>query len=253
MPVLLTAFEKDLIIAYLRGVHNMKNKLKLYIKEELRGWNIWEILWLISSCLIIIALSLYWNDSLMGIISATSGVAYVIFTGKGKLLSFFFGIINALLYALISWEAKFYGEVMLNLLYYFPMQFYGFYVWSKNMNPETHEVIKRRMTKKGRAVLWSSIALGTLVYGFVLKLMGGQMPFIDSLSTVTSVVALVCAIKMYAEQWMLWTVVNAVTVVMWGFAFAKGSESVATLVMWVLYLVNGVVLHIKWSREANNL
>lgn len=229
----------------------IKKSLKPYIRQEFSGWSIWEILWLMASCLVIVALSLYWKDSLVGIISATSGVAYVICTGKGKLISFAFGIINSLLYAYISYEAKFYGEVMLNILYYFPMQFYGFYVWSKNINPETKEVIKRKMTSKGRAYLWGSIFLATLIYGYILGTMGGKLPYIDALSTVISVVALICAIKMYAEQWMLWTLVNTVSVIMWALSFGKGSENMATLVMWLLYLINGIVLHIKWTKEAN--
>ena len=81
--------------------------------------------------------------------------------------------------------------------------------------------------------------------------MGGKLPYIDALSTVISVVALICAIKMYAEQWMLWTLVNTVSVIMWALSFGKGSENMATLVMWLLYLINGIVLHIKWTKEAN--
>lgn len=227
-----------------------KDTLKYYIKNELSGWSKRELVWLLGSCVLILALSVYWGDTAVGMISAVSGVAYVIFTGKGKLLSFAFGIINALLYAYISYKAKFYGEVMLNILYYFPMQFYGFCVWSKNINPQTNEVTKRRMSAKGRIVLWGCVAIMTMCYGYVLSLMGGKMPYVDSLSTVVSVVALVCAIRMYAEQWMLWTLVNAVTVVMWGAEFSRGGGSIATFVMWMLYLVNGIILHIKWSREA---
>lgn len=227
-----------------------KNKVKYYIKNELSGWSIWELVWLFGSCAIILALSVYWGDTAIGMISAVSGVAYVICTGKGKLVSFAFGVINALLYAYISYKAKFYGEVMLNALYYFPMQFYGFWVWSKNIDPETKEVTKRRMTPMGRLILWVSVGALTLCYGYILSLLGGKMPYVDALSTVVSVVALVVAIRMYAEQWMLWTLVNAVTVVMWVTEFARESESMATLVMWVLYLVNGIILHIKWTKES---
>ena len=227
-----------------------KRNIRSYITEELSGWKKWEVIWLLVSCAVIFALSVYWKDSVMGIISATTGVACVVFTGKGKLSSFLFGMVNSLLYAIISYEAKFYGEVMLNALYYFPMQFYGLYVWSKHMNAETHEVIKKEMSVRGKIILGLSVTGATIVYGFILKALGGTMPFIDALSTVISVVTLVISIKMYAEQWMLWIVVDAVTVVMWAISFAQGGESIATLLMWVLFLINGVVMHIKWTKEA---
>ena len=79
-------------------------------KEELKGWKKWEIAWLLICCAVIMALSVYWKDSVIGIISATTGVACVVCTGKGKLSAYIFGVVNILLYALISFEAKYYGK-----------------------------------------------------------------------------------------------------------------------------------------------
>ena len=118
--------------------------MKEFIKNELSGWKKFEVFWLILACVVIAGLSIYWGDTLMGIISATTGVACVVFTGKGKLSAYIFGVINCVLYAIIAYNATLYGETMLNLIYYLPMQFIGFYVWNKNMNIETHEVSKRQ-------------------------------------------------------------------------------------------------------------
>ena len=225
-------------------------KLKYFLKEELAGWRRWEALWLMTACAVILALSVYWHDTLMGIISATTGVACVVCTGKGKLSAYIFGAVNTLLYAIIAYQTRFYGEVMLNGLYYFPMQFYGIYVWSRNMNPETHEVVKREMKPRGKMVLLGIVAAATVCYGLILREMGGLLPFVDALSTVVSVVAMVVSIRMYAEQWVLWIVVDVVTVIMWGFAFARGSDSMATLLMWIVYLGNAVIMYFKWIREA---
>ena len=224
---------------------------KDFIKNELSGWKKWEILWLVLACEIITGLSIYWHDSLMGIISATTGVACVVCTGKGKLSAYIFGLINVVLYAIISFRAKYYGEVMLNALYYAPMQFYGFLVWSRHMNQETHEVEKKRMDGRKRILLTLAIGAGTLLYGLVLRALGGELPFVDSLSTVASVAAMIISVWMYMEQWAIWIVVDVVTVAMWAWAFMHGNESIATLLMWVVYLINAVIMHIKWSREAN--
>ena len=116
--------------------------IKEIIKNEFKGWKFLEVLWLVLACGIITGLSIYWKDSLMGIISALTGVACVICTGKGKLSAYVFGLVNAVLYAIIAYEQTLYGETMLNALYYVPMQFIGLFIWSKNMNNETHEVKK---------------------------------------------------------------------------------------------------------------
>lgn len=229
---------------------NAKWSIKEYIKDELSGWKVWEVIWLTLACVVITALSMYWHDTLMGIISAVTGVACVICTGKGKLSAYVFGTVNVLLYAAISFQARYYGEVMLNIIYYFPMEFYGFYVWSKHMNSETHEVEKRHMDSCGRVVTILAVVLITLVYGYILKALGGALPFVDALSTVVSVVAMMVSVKMYMEQWILWIVVDVVTVVMWGVAFANGNDSIATLLMWIIYLGNAIIMYVKWAKEA---
>lgn len=229
-----------------------EKRIAKYIKDEFSGWKLWEVLWLAVACLVILSLSIYWEDTAMGIVSATTGVACVVCTGKGKLSAYFFGAINTLLYAIIAYKAQFYGEVMLNALYFFPMQFYGVYVWSKNMNTETHEVKKRAMTAKGKLLLAAFVIIATALYGLLLRILGGILPMIDAFSTVVSVIAMIVSIKMYAEQWILWIVVDMVTVIMWAYAFVHGNDSIATLFMWIVYLANAVIMYIKWMKEAGN-
>ena len=127
--------------------------VKRIIENELKGWKKLEVFWLLIACTVICGLSIYWKDSFMGIISATTGVACVVCTGKGKLSAYIFGLVNCILYALISYKAHLYGETMLNALYYVPMQFIGFYIWNKNMNEETHEVKKIHM-KNSQRIIW---------------------------------------------------------------------------------------------------
>lgn len=224
--------------------------IKKFIKDELAGWKFWEAAWLLIACAVIMALSIYWKDTVMGIISAVTGVACVVCTGKGKLSAYIFGTVNVVLYAIISYQAKYYGEVMLNALYYFPMEFYGFYVWNKHMNSDTHEVEKKQMNTKGRIIMAAAVVFGTIGYGYFLRRLGGALPFVDALSTVVSVVAMIVSVKMYMEQWILWIVVDVVTVAMWGIAFANGNDSIATLLMWIVYLGNAVIMYIKWAKEA---
>lgn len=224
--------------------------MKKLIKNELSGWKPLEILWLVVACGVITGLSIYWGDSLMGIISSVTGVACVVCTGKGKLSAYVFGVVNCVLYAIISYQSRFYGETMLNALYYIPMQFIGFYVWSKNMNEETTEVTKKRMKPLGFALLVVSIAAGTFLYGLLLKALGGAMPFVDSFTTVSSVVAMIISVGMYAEQWWIWVAVDVFSVYMWWCDFRLGNDNMATLLMWVVYLGNAVIMLIRWEKEA---
>lgn len=226
------------------------DKLKNFIKNEITGWKKLEVFWLILACTVITALSIYWGDTHMGIISATTGVACVVCTGKGKLSAYIFGLINCVLYAIISYQAKLYGETMLNAIYYVPMQFYGFYIWSKNMNAETNEVDKKHMTNKGRLLTLIGLALCTVIYGLILRGLGDAMPFIDSFTTVSSVIAMLISVKMFAEQWWIWIAVNILSIYMWLQVFLQGNDNMATLLMWIVYLGNAIIMCIKWEKEA---
>ena len=119
-----------------------------------------------------------------------------------------------------------------------------------NMNDQSAEVIKKRLTKKQSVTVYSLAAAGVLVYGLLLSKLGGSLPFVDSTSTVLSVVAQILCIKRMTEQWIMWIAVDVVTVVMWIFAFFNGGESVATLLMWSVYLLNAVFMYIRWKKEA---
>lgn len=224
--------------------------MKDFIQNELSGWKRAEVFWLLAACVVIAGLSVYWGDNLMGIISAATGVACVVCTGKGKLSAYLFGLINCVLYAIIAYKATLYGETMLNAIYYIPMQFVGFYTWKRNMNAETHEVNKRHMKNWHRLVLLLSIIVATYVYGLLLQYLGDAMPFVDSFTTVSSVVAMIISVRMFAEQWWIWVAVDVFSVYMWWCDFRTGSDNMATLLMWVVYLGNAIIMLVKWEREA---
>lgn len=224
-------------------------RIKEVLKNEITGWKKSEIAWLVLACTTIIGLSIYWKDTLMGIISATTGVACVVCTGKGKLSAYIFGLINSILYAIIAFQAHLYGETMLNVIYYVPMQFIGFYIWSKNMDKKTNEVKKLHMKNSSR-ILWLSIMIiATIAYGFILKKLGDTMPFVDSFTTVSSVIAMIVSVKMYSEQWWIWIAVDVFSVYMWWCNFRLGSDNIATLLMWIVYLGNAVIMCRHWEKE----
>ena len=224
--------------------------MRQLIKNELTGWKTIEVVWLIFACIVIAGLSIYWGDTIMGIISAITGVACVVCTGKGKLSAYLFGLINCVLYAIISYNAKLYGETLLNALYYVPMQFIGFYVWNKNMNEKKHEVKKIHMKNRNRILWLIIIIVATFVCGLGLKALGDVMPFVDSFTTVSSIIAMILSVKMYSEQWWIWIFVDVFSVYMWWCDFNAGNDNMATLLMWAIYLGNAIIMCIRWEKEA---
>ena len=225
-------------------------EIKKFLKSEMIGWKAFDIIWLLLATAVILSLSIYWEDTWVSLIAAITGTWCVILTGKGKRSSFIFGIINVIFYAIVAIEAKYYGEVMLNLLYYLPMNFVGWFVWKKHMNDDTGEVIKERLSLKKSIIVYALTAFSIFIYGFILDRLGGNLPYIDSMSTCISIVAQILSIKRLMEQWVLWIVVDIITVIMWAVNFAQGGETIATLAMWSVYLINAIIMFIRWYRES---
>lgn len=227
-----------------------RSKVGEFIKAEMSNWTKQEILWLATAQIILLGLSLYWGDNFLGIFCSVCGVFCVVLVGKGKISNYFFGVINVTLYAFIAYEQGYYGDTMLNLAYYLPMNIIGFFLWKKHTKSDTGEVEKIRLTKKNLCILGLVSTASVGGYAMFLDSLGGSLPLLDSISTVFSLVAqYLCAIRA-TEQWIFWIIVNVVSVMMWLTAFLQGSDGIATLLMWCVYLVNAIIMLIAWNKDT---
>lgn len=224
--------------------------LKTIIKQELTGWKKWQVLWLAFAIITLLGVSIQQGDTWIGIIASVTGVICVVLCGMGRVSNYLYGTINVILYAYIAWKAKYYGDVMLNLLYYLPTNFIGWAAWNKHINAETNVVYKKRMTLKQDMLLAIISIVSVAGYAYILRLLGGNLPIVDSMSTVFSVIAQILMIKRFMEQWVIWIVVDVVSVIMWIAALSTEGASIAVLLMWAVYLANAVIMFVKWYRES---
>ena len=229
------------------------NNIKQAIKRELTGWKMWQVVWLVFTNIVILGVSISQGDTWIGIAASVTGVFCVVLCGMGRVSNYFFGTINVILYAYIAWKAKYYGDVMLNLAYYFPTNILGWVLWNKNINKETNAVYTKRMTIKQDVLLAIISVVSVYGYAYILKMLGGNLPLVDSMSTVFSVIAQILMIKRFTEQWIIWIIVDAVSVIMWVVALPKEGGSIAVLLMWSVYLINAIIMFVKWYRESKQL
>lgn len=218
------------------------------IKNYFSDWNLFEKVWLLVSTLIIIGVGIAFDDNWVGYVASLTGLWCVVLVAKGKIENYYFGIVNLLAYAYISYNAVLYGEAMLNIVFYLPIQFIGLYLWSRKGN-KTEKYVKAKRLEKYQ---WGALILGFLIFSVLyanfLGNIGGQQVTIDSFAVVLSVFAQILMILRYAEQWLLWIVVNVLTIVLWANVFFTVGDSVTVLVMWIAYLVNSIYGYINWLK-----
>ena len=234
-----------------------KNVLRS-IFGSLSEWTIFERVWITIFFLVNLSVFLFTDGTVISLVAAMAGMICVVLVAKGKISNYFFGFIQAALYGYISYTYAIYGEVMLNWLFYIPMQFIGFYLWRKNAVKSKEsvvgeQVIAKKMDLKKWAILVASTIALSVVYAFFLSTIGGRSIGLDSVTTVLSIVAQILMIKRFVEQWLVWIVINILTITMWIMTMIEqGGNNLSILVMWIAFLVNSVYGYINWRKIARN-
>lgn len=227
----------------------MSNKIKIFIQNECSNWTKFEVIWLLLSTLVIIGISIKLRDNTMGIIASLCAIWYSLLAGKGKLSCYLFGIINTLLYGYISYKHRLYGEVMLNWGWYLPMMFVGIFCWRKNLDKE-QIIVKTDLSWFNRIVFLVATCCAIVAYTYILKTLKGSQPILDSATTILSITAMILTVKRCIEQWILWTIINILSIYMWLKVYLTVGNEVAILLMWILSLINGIIFFVQWAKEV---
>jgi len=219
------------------------------MKNPFRDWTLFEKSWLVIFTLTAIGLSYVWGDTLFSFSVFLTGVICVVLVARGSIWNYSYGLYNAAGYAWLSYQNGLFGEVMLNAGYFIPAQIIGIFMWRKNLAKGT-TIVMKKMTRLSTFTWIVISAFGTAIYGAILANIPGQnTPYFDSCSTVLSVIAMLLMMFRYREQWLLWIIVDVVSVAMWSYRLNSGVEGApAMLVMWSAYLINACYGWYKWNK-----
>ena len=196
-----------------------------------------------------LSLSIYWQDTLVSTLAGVTGVICVFLVNMKKLSNFFWGTINAVLYGYVAYTALYYGDAMLNWVFYLPIQVVGAYYWTKDMNGI--EVESKKVTSSALVSLTLLTILTCVVYSQLLSFLGGSLSMIDAVTTVLSLLATYLMIKGYREQWLCWITVNLLSIYMWTINFIETDTGYAVLIMWVMFLLNSIYGAYNWFKVTN--
>ena len=222
-----------------------------FIKKELDGWGKYERIFFPLTVITILLISIYLNDSKIALISAICGISYTIFAGKGKISCYFFGLMGTFCYSYIAFKNALYGNLILYMCYYFPMQVYGIFKWRNHLKPDTGEIVKTQLSKRERIYCFVGVFVLSAVFYFILLYLNDKSPLFDALTSIFSVLGLILTVKRCIEQWYVWFFVNVLSTLMWIEAYYNGSNCFATVLMWLVYTVLAVYFYIVWKKELS--
>ncbi|RLM21128.1 nicotinamide riboside transporter PnuC [Brenneria alni] len=191
-----------------------------------------------------------------------------------KTINYLFGLINVTLFAVIFFQIQLYASLLLQI-FFFAANIYGWYAWTRKT--DSHEVeLKIRWLPLPKLIGWFAVcvvAIGLMtlyidaVFAVLTRIavsgmqalgLGTQMPalqpdafpFWDSTMMVLSIVAMVLMTRKYVENWLLWVVIDVISVVI--FAYQGVYAMAVEYAILTLIALNGSRLWLKSARENHS-
>lgn len=174
-------------------------------------------------------------------VGTVAGLLCIWLASLEKIVNYFFGLVNVTLFAIIFFQIQLYASLLLQL-FFFAANIYGWYAWSRQTQQHEAE-LQIRWLPKPKALGWLAacvVAIGLMtvyidpVFAFLTRVAVNVMqffglnvtqptlqpdafPFWDSCMMVLSIVAMVLMTRKYVENWLLWVIINLISVVIFAF------------------------------------
>ena len=129
------------------------------------------------------------------------------------------------------------------LYVYIPAQFIGYFLWKANMQQagKSEAVIVKSLSVTGWLALTAFVLIGTLLFVQALDAAGGSSTALDGLTTIIVVAAQGLMLLRYREQWLLWIVLNILSIALW-------ADNPSMYIMYSAYLLNSLYGYYNWVQ-----
>lgn len=209
-----------------------------------------KIFWLIFAFIAINAITYVSCGKWYYYLCNSAGILFVILNAYRVPISFVFGLIYTIAYGLIAFDNRIYGDFMFNVLYGLPMCCYGLVKWYKKSKSNILTTIPvKSLTSNKRILLAIIYAVAVFLIGKVLSLFGDISPYIDSFTTVSQIIAYILLAIGLSECWLIFTLNNIVSIVLWKQAYDINSMNISIMLMYSIYLINSLIGFIYWKTN----
>ncbi|TLU97896.1 nicotinamide riboside transporter PnuC [Dyadobacter luticola] len=177
------------------------------------------------------------------ILGFLTGAICVYLNTRQNVLGWFFGIINAVLYAAVFWQVKLYADMSLQG-YYFVTSIYGWWMWK--FGGKSHDGIEVTFTPKRLYPVFAGIFIVvTLLWGYLLgRFTNASFTYADSALTIASLIGQWMMTRKYLENWILWIIADAAYVIMY---FSKSLH--LTAILYGVFLILAMMGYVQWRRD----
>ena len=188
--------------------------------------------------------------TIINFISAVCGIMCIFFCAKANISNFIFAVINTFVYAIFLWYHKIYGTFALEVLFYQPVNFISWYIWSKHRDEKLIEKTKaKKLILLQNIICALVITIGGILYHSVLVKLGGTVAWLDAFTLSIGIIAVILEMFRYKEQYIWWIITDIIAVAMYIIHF-----DLVYLTKKSIYLIMAIIGIINWTklnRERN--
>ena len=220
------------------------------MEKLFKDWSKFEIFLLFSSLSIIIFSGILCNSTILTIICSITGILCALTQAKGKIVSQFIGLILVVLYSILSFENKYYGEVLIYIFIMLPLFVSGIISWIRNLNKETNIVNENKLTKKEWIILSIiSIVLFIGLY-YLLKYFNTSQLFVSTLSMVTSLFATYLVARRSKYGFLFYIGNDIILFILWGMPVIYDNLLlIPMLINPIINFINDSYGWISWNKR----
>ena len=218
----------------------------------LKDWTKFEKSLLFASVILVVLVGLIFKVELLTTICSIVGIITALLLAKGKNLGQVFGLLIVVLYSIVSYQNKYFGEVIIYLFIMLPMYIIGIISWLKHHNKETNSVEVNNIKMKEWIIVSIISIIAFINIYFLLKVFNTNQLFISSLSVIDSLFAIYLGIRRSKYSFYFYVLNDLILIALWGIPVISGSLILIPMVFNpIINLINDVYGIYNWKKIEN--
>ena len=210
-----------------------------------REWALWLI-----SLAVVLTTNLLSGDVHPATAAGTLvGVTALIFLARGDVWGQILTVVFSILYAVTSWQFRYWGEMITYLGMTLPMAVMAIVSWLRNPFEGSNEVAIQRLNRAQKlwCVLWTIVA--TAFFGWILYLLDTPNLTISILSITTSFLAAYLTFQRSSFYALAYAGNDVVLIVLWVLAALENIAYAPMIACFAMFLINDLYGFVSWRRR----
>ena len=206
-------------------------------------------LWILSMLVVTVSFFLGGEGGVLSLIASLLGVTALIFVAKGDVTGQALTVVFSVLYAVISWDLHYYGEMITYLCMSAPIAAFSVVSWLRHPYAKDRSEVKMEHLTGGEVALTAILtAAVTFLFYWILRALGNAELLVSTLSVTTSFLASYLLFRRSPYYALAYAGNDVVLIVLWVIAAIEDPSYFSMVACFAMFLCNDLYGFFNWLR-----